>query len=322
MKQSDYYNRQRFILSVCKKPVKLLVGTIVYIYLLARKKNTHYLILPHEIGDSVWALAYLEEYKRQHGYEHVTIVCTNNIKKICEFWKGTFEDVICVDRKAIKGLWEIPHTIWGEYLYTFAHRDRITFAYYTCYSILRNYWGSTAYGIDQLVKQLMFQINSDSEVQYPDIPYADICSLVERYGLVKEKTVLLNSVRCDASGLFEKATEILVREGYKVFTLTTNEDDKPVKGTLPIPCNLVEAYWLSKYCGTVIALRSGFLDLMIFAQCRIISVVDKNYGSKDFYRLERWGINRDCHTVECGDNDVEAVGQILNIMNLSYGGRR
>ena len=114
MKRNDYRSRLKVFLSVlCKRPVKLLIGAVAYIRLMSRDKNTHYIVLPYALGDSIYALAYLKEYKKQQGYEHVTIVCTKSVKRVSDFWKDTFEALICVDRKTIKGLLEIPHTIWG-----------------------------------------------------------------------------------------------------------------------------------------------------------------------------------------------------------------
>ena len=321
MKQNDYQNRLKFILSVlCKRPVKLLIGVATYIHLMSRDKHTHYIILPLALGDSICALVYLKEYKKQHGYEHVTIVCTKSVKRVCDFWKDTFEDIICVDRNIIKGLLEIPHTIWGQQLYAFDHRDRITFALLICNIMQRNYWWNKVYSINQFVKDLMFQIASDSKIQYPKIPNINIQNLVEKYNIKKDMTVLLNpfanSIKCDVFELFGEIADILLKNGYRVFTLTSSEKDIPIRGTQTLQCSLAEAYWLAEYCGTIIALRSGFLDLMVFAKCKIISIVDTNYGPKDFYQLEKWGINQDCYTIEYSNNVQEVNQKIMHIMHL------
>ena len=320
MKLNEFQQRLRCFLSICKRPVKILIGAIAYIHLMSRDKRTHYVVLPRALGDSICALVYLKEYKKQHGYEHVTIVCTKSVERVCDFWKDTFEDLICVDRNTIVGLLEIPHTIWGQQLYAFDHRDRITFAYHFCNMIQRNYWWNKYYDLNQFVKDLVFQIAPDSKMQYPKIPYINFQKLIEEYDIKRDKTVLLNpyanSIKCDVFNLFSEIADILVRNGYKVFTLTSNEKDMPIRGTQPLQCTLVEAYWLAEYCGTIIALRSGFLDLMVFARCKIISIVDKNYGPKDFYQLEKWGVNQECYTIEYSNNDKEVIQQIKDVMHL------
>ncbi len=320
MRRNNYLSHFNFILSLCKRPIKLLIGIITYIWLFLRNRMTHYIVLSDALGDSICALTYLDEYKSQNGYEHITIVCTKGVKRICTFWNETFEDLVCIDRKVMRSLWEITRTLLGQYLYSFIHRDRITFAQHYCNMIQRNYWGNKYYSLNQFIKDLVFQIAPDSKMQYPEIPHINIKNLVEKYDIKKNKTVLLNpfanSIKCDVFELFGEITDILVRNGYSVFTLTSNEKDIPIRGTQPLQCNLVEAYWLAEYCGTIIALRSGFLDLMVFAKCKIVSVVDKNYGPKDFYQLEKWGVNQDCYTVEYGNNDQEVIKQIKDVMYL------
>lgn len=302
----------------CKRPIKLLIGVSAYTRLLTRKENTHYLMLGYALGDSIYALSYLKEYKRQHRYEHVTIVCTESVKRVCDFWKDTFEDIICMNKRTISGLQELPRTMWGQQLYSFDHRERITFIPPRCNIIFRNYWNKV-YSMNQYIKDLVFQIDQDSKLQYPDIPHKNIQGIIERYNIKRNKTVLLNpfanSIRCDVSSLFEKISEILAKDGIEVFTLTSSEKEWAIKGTQPLQCDLTEAYWLAEYCGTIIALRSGFLDLMVFAHCKIISIVDEDYGAKDFFRLEKWGVNQNCYTVEYGNNNQEIIQQIMDIMH-------
>ncbi len=323
MRQYDDHDRISFFRMICKRQIKLLVGAIVYIRLLMRKEDTHYLMMGHALGDSVYAFSYLREYRKQHGYKHVTIVCSKSVERICSFWKDTFEDIICIDPRVIRGLQEVPRTIWGQQLYSFAHRDRITFVPPRCNTILRSYWNKV-YSMNQFIRDFVFQIASDSEIQYPRIPHEDIQSIIEKYNITKNKSVLLNpyanSVRCDIFGLFEKIAEILKKDGFRVFTLTSSERELGIKGTQSLQCDLVEAYWLAEYCGTIIALRSGFLDLMVFAHCKIISIVDKDYGAKDFFQLEKWEVNPDCFTIEYENNDQVVIQQIADIMHMNVEG--
>ena len=320
MKQYDYHSRFNFFLSLCKRPIKLLVGTIAYIWLLLRNRMTHYIVLSVALGDSICALTYLNEYKSRNRYEHITIVCTKGVKRICIFWDETFEDLVCIDRKVMGSLWEFARSLLGQYLYSFIHRDRITFVQHSCNMIQRNYWGNKFYSLNQFIKDLVFQIAPDSKIQYPEIPHINIQDLVEKYNIKKDMTVLLNpfanSIKCDVFELFGEIADILLKNGYRVFTLTSSEKDIPIRGTQTLQCSLAEAYWLAEYCGTIIALRSGFLDLMVFAKCKIISIVDTNYGPKHFYQLEKWGVNPDCYTIEYGNNDQEVIQKIMDIMHL------
>lgn len=315
------YNNERLLIrSIILNPVKIAVGAVKFRLLISQNKETHYIILPTAIGDSVYALAYLKEYRAQHHINHITVVCTKNVSRICTLWGGDeIDHMISVNRKTIVGLYAFANSTTGKYLRAFPYRDSVTFPYYWAHMIQRGIWWNTVYTLNDFFRNVIYQIEDCSKAQFPKVPDVNLKPFIEKYGLQKGKTVLLNpyanSVKCDVNTLFEGIAEAMLSKGFSVKTLTSSEKDIPVRGTEALPCDLIEAFRIAEYCGTVIALRSGFLDLLVFAKTRMIAIMDIDYGPKDFYKLEAWNVNPDCATVIYdGKSDDETIKEIENTL--------
>ena len=301
---------------VVKNSLKTIVGTIwgglFHARLFRKNKYTHYIVVPWGIGDTLCALAYLREYRRQQNLPHVTIVvCSSAAKQICAFYADVVDDVLCISKYARKSLFCFARSYFGQILCAYYHRERITYAYYDCDVMQRAVWDNPYLSLPNFIKNLCYQIGPDAEIEPPHISQMDLTAKIERYGIEKGKTVLFNpyanTIKAEQNRferLLTQAADMFLRKGFKVFTVTANEEQAPIAGTQALPCSLSEAFHLAEYGGTVIALRSGFLDLMAFAKCRIIAIDDDDYGRKEFFKLEKWGVNDDCHTICYKDGET------------------
>lgn len=295
-----------------------LFGALLYLRLMTRRKDTHYLILSLGLGDNICALSYLREYKQQNGYNHVTLVgCSAHTRQVYQMYADVAEDVIYLKQRELLALQYFSRSLIGQNYISFFHRDRITFTNYQCTVSHRLMWGAENFPMAYFLKTLLYQIAPDAVPERPHIPDVEIGRFIDRYGIQKGRTVFLNpfakTLLLDAAGLFQMLTDALVRRGYAVVTLTANEAQAPVAGTAALICDLNEAFRLIEYGGIVIGLRSGFLDVMAFADCKLISIEDPEYGRREFYNLEKLGVNGDCHSV-LYENERTACDEVLKLI--------
>ena len=214
---------------------------------------------------------------------------------------------------------KFARTFIGQHMCTYRYRKRVTFAYWICNLSRRLIKKNNTFTMSGYIKNLLYQIGENANIQLPNIPEIDISYFIERYNLKDKKTVFLNpyaiSVSLDVSQLFEHLAEKLANNGYKVITLTANQNQKAIKGTQALTCTLIEAFHLINSYGCVVALRSGFLDLMAFTNAKIICINDAEYEDKYFWNIEQYGVNYDCHTIEYNGNEEMAIQQILAVLS-------
>lgn len=294
------------------------LGGILYFRLMKRRGSTHYLVMAQGMGDNICALSYLREYKRQNGYTHVTLVGYPSVRQVYQMYKDVADDVIYLKSWEHKALQYFSRSLIGQNYIAFSHRDRITFIYHSCNISQRLLWDNENFSMAYYLKTLLYQIGPDAVPERPNIPAGEIDRFIDQCGIQKGRTVFLHpfakTLRLDTAGLFQMLTEALVQRGYTVVTLTANEEQKPVVGTTALICDLNEAFRLIEYGGTVVGLRSGFLDVMAFANCKLISVEDLEYGRREFFNLEKLGVNEDCHSIPY-ENDFSTSRKILKYID-------
>ena len=312
-----YYSWKWEIGQMLKAIPKVVLGASVFADLMRRQEDTYYVVLPLTLGDTMLALSYLSEFKRQKGISHVTAVCTSNyVHRLCKYYPDTVDAVACRKEWELRMLRGFVDSLPGEY-FSALYQDRVTFVFLTCNVSMRTLWDNPTIDFPMYAKAILYKIGMSSQPELPQIPATDISDFVQRYNLIKEKTVFLNSaansVHCDVGELLAAVATELTQKGYRVVTLTANEREQPVQGTLAIPCTLEEAFALVGYGGMLIGIRSGFLDLMVYSDCKIISVVDEGYGLKDMCRIERLGVNPDCHTVVYDGDSETSLKEIVSL---------
>ena len=315
-----YYSWESVIRRIIKSVPKKFLGGFIFARLMNSDKETHYLVLPRSLGDSILTLSYATEYKKQKKINHITAVCTPYVQRLCSYYPKAIDDVICKKRWKIIALREfISSTILGQHLYML-YRNKITFAFYSYYINICALWNNMTLNFPFFAKAVLYRISMSSEPERPQVPQIDLRGFEQKYDLKRDMTVFFNptanSVRCDITGLLNAVALELKQEGYKVVTLMSDDSQIPIPGTQGIPCNLEEAYSLVEYGGTLIGLRSGFMDFLVYANCRVIVVQDTEYGLKDFYLLENLGVNKNCHTIDYDGNDDISLCKIIELMEI------
>ena len=315
-----YYSWRLAIRSLLKDMPRAFLGAFVFVELIRKKERTHYLVLPSQLGDSMLALSYLSEFKRQKKINHVTVVCTPNYEnRLCRYYPNVVDNVICKKKWKIYALRKFISTLIGEYL-SVLYLDRITFVLPTCNISMRVLWDNPSISFPMYAKAILYKISMASRPERPQVPAVNILGFISKYDLKIGHTVFFNpvanSVHCDVKKLLDTAATEMKAKGYQVITLTANDEELPVQGTQAIPCTLEEAFSLVEYGGTLIGVRSGFLDFIAYANCKLISILDEGNGLESFFRIEDLGVNPDCHTLIYDGDDEAALQKILAIMRM------
>lgn len=110
----------------------------------------------------------------------------------------------------------------------------------------------------------------------------NVKSLFSEKNLQVNKTLILapkaNSAN-EIDGIFwESVANRAIKLGWSVCTNTTN-DEKAIKGTIPLNFTLEEAIAISELAGWVISIRSGFCDLISSAKTRLTII----YPEQNWY---------------------------------------
>ncbi len=317
---TKYNGIKKVLVGYLKKVPKIILGAALYANIIKRKKDTHYLVLGNGIGDSLTALAYLKEYKRKNKIAHITAIgAPAYIRQLISFYPREVNDVIYLKKWQVSSINEFSRTSLGRYLITFPHRDIVTFTWICFVLPLRAIYLNETLSLALYAKAIVYQIDLDTKPEPPQIPNVDICDFISKYHVDKDKTVFFNieanTVQLTVTKLFVELADYLIRKGFRVLTFTANDKQKPVEGSTAVPCTLEEAYRLAEYGGTLVGLRSGFLDFMVFSKCRLVCVDDPAYGAKEVFDLEKWGVNDDCHTVIYQDDET-TLREIIKTLDL------
>lgn len=307
--------------SIVKSIPKTVIGAAIFARLIKSNDKTHYVFSTPGIGDAILALSYISEFKRQRNINHVTFVCRPGyVQRLCKYYPNAVDHVICLEKWELAALREFINSKLGQY-YSGLCLDRVTFAFVTSNVFLRAVWDNSILDYPTYAKMVMYKISLSSKPERPQIPRVNITDIVSRYDLKKGKTVFINptanSVRCEVSKLLIILASDLIAKGYRVVTLTAKDEELPIHGTHAIPCGLDLAFSLIEFGGILIGVRSGFMDVMVYANCKIISIEDIDYGYKSFYSLEKLEVNPDCHLVVYNGDDQVALQRITELVKQS-----
>jgi len=131
--------------------------------------------------------------------------------------------------------------------------------------------------------------NLEEKFSIPIVDYETrslVYSKLEKMGFEKGKTIILNPYTSSGSfgttDFWNNLVHELKKLKFKVITYVVG-DQKPIYGTVGLNSTISEIIPIAEFSGTVINIRSGFSDLLQFAQCRIVNI----YPSKYLYGLPK-----------------------------------
>lgn len=124
--------------------------------------------------------------------------------------------------------------------------------------------------------------------------------LDKSYSLKSAKVIILNpyanTIFGEISGDFWKhLASRLSEKGYSVYTDCGRGDKEAISGTKTITASLIELNYICKHIEGYIGLRSGLLDYVLFAGCKVIAIYPGEIGrdgNEVFQAFDINGINQ------------------------------
>ncbi len=268
-------------------------GIVLYL-LFFREKKTHYIIVNDHIGDFILTMGYLDAFRKYHGYTHVTLCITDKFASLLHAYEKDIgpDAVKVLGRNQLYCLLNLGSTHFGSYLT--GQMKKVTLI-----NPANQFTGN----------------NFRAAVRYPNLTFCDCI----RYGDMKlpetasfcspnfscfpsypadkrgnsasrDRTVLLvpdaRSVKRVPAAFFEALVKCLNDNGFQVVTNVTGDNGEPVSGTdkIKLPLDMMPVF--AQMCGYVIGTRNGLMDLLSYADCRLVSLYVENDPARRFFDME------------------------------------
>lgn len=139
-------------------------------------------------------------------------------------------------------------------------------------------------------KRCVLRLPMDVKLELPKVQVSsnEMLQFQEKYGSLKKVVLLMPfaiTVERLKVGFWEKLAECYKERGYKVYTNTKDEYEKPIPGTEGIWLSLKELYIVSRtFKWECVALRSGICDLLGFSDVKL-TVIHENKILADAWNM-------------------------------------
>ncbi|MEN1762017.1 hypothetical protein [Anoxynatronum sibiricum] len=293
-----------------------LFGWLIAKYYLIKNKKTNYIMTFNSIGDACISLAFLDTYKEVNRIDHITIVAPNTNAETYHYFEGSYHHILHIS-KFIHGVLMLFFKSDLGYIF---RRNHPRFINTFCTTYIRSDYLKYNKTIDVItLTKTIYQIPQHSKPRkLKDLKSIhDISYLIDKFDIKKKKTIIFNPYAHSISGvpfiIYEKISEKLSTMGYQLITSTIG-NQTPIKGTMAIHFTIGEAVGLANYCGFVIGTRSGFFDLVVHSDAKIIAIDSTDYPWSDFYRLSQWQVNSELHEFRYNGSNVETI--VSNVLSL------
>ena len=255
-----------------------------------RSKYTHYVIICDHIGDFLITMGYLAEYKKEKGKKHITVCTTSNLTNLLTLYQNSFDDYIEVPSKRLYELLALAATNFGTHI--LGKLKNITlinpadafvedsFQYIMRYPHVR---------LKDCIQYGCLQLQPTATFITPQSSKYGTMAKVE--GVERKRTVLLcpyaRAAVLDEIGIFTSLSKTLKKLGFMVLTNISDSSQEPVKGTKGVSCTLADVFSLVETGGYVVGARSGLLDLLVYAECKMVAIYPEENKYLEFFNLSQ-----------------------------------
>ena len=263
--------------------------SIAYIIYKFRSKSTHYMVVCDHIGDTLLCLGYINAYRNQYGIKHLTFVTTKGMISLVEGYGQFFDNTIILPKKCLKLILDSGKTNFGGHV--IKRLDGVTIvnpenAFTSEFFLYPSRFPMMS--LKDCIKYGELHLESDAKFIAPYFQH-NCNGVIKKLNVKKGKTVILTPYAVVTQSIpfsfFDRLSELLFEQGFQIMTNITDPEQRVAKESRPLRCSLEEAVSIAEYCGWVIGLRSGILDLLCYARCHIIALYPSDNCYTNFFRL-------------------------------------
>lgn len=280
-------------------------------------KKTTYVFIVDSIGDTLYTLGYLPELRVKTKSNKITIFITKRQIELCEMYPNSFDDMKVINNYIQKLLFRFFTMKYGFHYLTQQHNLYVihpgiyfknTFRYISNYPGV-NFASFIRYGI--------LGLDNSSNFSMPTNLLSDISIYIDTYKLKRGKGIILcpsaNSIDQISEKFFMELASELTLQGYQVLTNTVN-DDIAIQNTIRISCNLKYIPLIAEYCGCVIGLRSGILDLAALSTAMVIALYPVHSNLMSFYDIQSVIKSEKLEQMVLTENMKSDVQKVINLL--------
>ena len=279
---------------------------------ICKDENYEYFFCPSGIGDTLYVLGYMREYKRNFQNKKVIFIVKEAHKFLVDMYSKYVDGTIVVSKFYHKLIEQhLKENLNIEKKIIYAHPLKII-------SDPCKILGVKDICLLDLYK-ILLNISIDSEICKPSIDNK-IKAKVKEENNITEKSVLICpyciSIPMIDKSIWEAISNSYIEKGYKVFTNVKDATEEPIKGTIPISLSLDNFCSVIEEFRQVYAIRSGLCDLMSFFNVNLTALYpsdEKTGKSNSFkqYNFKNIGIRNDIHEVIVKEGRDEVIKKIL-----------
>lgn len=277
-----------------------------------KDKNIQYFFCPSGIGDTLYVLSYMKEYRKKFPNKKIVFIVKGAHKFLVDMYSEYVDETIIPSKFYFK--------LIEQYLKENSRsNDRIIYAH--PFKII--YDPCKILGIKDIclldLYKVLLEIPIKSKYCTPNI------NLEKKLNIKKENNISDNSILlcpyCVSIPMIDKeiwedVAKEYISKGYKVFTNVKDESEEAIKGTVPISLKLDDFSSIVEEFKHIYAIRSGLCDLISFfnVDLTILYPIDQKTGeSNSFiqYNFKNIGIRDNINEVIVKGNKEDLLKKIL-----------
>ena len=281
-----------------------------------KKDNELIIILTGAIGDSVYALAFLDAIKNQNKEKKIVVYGHSKWKDLLKSYTS-IDRIEYIDSSDSDEIGDIK-AIYGNNRVSEKGKELgiingNAFYYKKCYSAANP-------DIMYQLRTYIYNVGESAPITYHGIREGMYPINETNFGQNDfRKTVILNPFSGSAfmanSEIYEEIAKLLNTRGYNVFTNVVG-DQEPVLGTKPLSCSIYQLYDLCCKCPLIVSIRSGILDFVASSNINMFVIYENcSERIKKMYHLTNWECSGKIKELY-PDNTHEEKEQILNDFNV------
>lgn len=147
--------------------------------------------------------------------------------------------------------------------------------------------------------------------EYTDRFYPNLNRTINFTNVEKNSSVIFfpyaNTLNTPPLEFWSEVIDRYIERGKSVYTYVW-KNEKPLKKTIPITCELTEIFYLVEWAGELVGVRNGIMDLVSQSKCKKTIYYPKhgaeswiNGSIKEFWSLKKFGYGTLCNEIEWGD---------------------